>query len=175
MLRAFLTILSLAILLTLLTGCASSNPGTKEKIGMHFDAVLEFVVEYPLSWRKDRRLPYKSESGEVRWTHPDHPEVLLKILSTANGTRGFNKDEAFNRITKEYPRIEFTKVEEQLINETPATFIEGEAREASIQSYILSVNNRTYLIILERPTENKEDFQELMDRVIHSFKAIPKN
>jgi hypothetical protein len=172
--RIFLHILFLAILFGLLVGCAPNKPGSTEKIGMHFDAVLEFVVEYPLTWQKDRRLPYNSVNGEVRWTHPEHPGVVLKILSSVNDPQEPGKDAAFDKITSEYPRIEFTKVEEQQINETLITCIEGQSEKLAVQTYLLNANNRSYLISLEKPLVSENNYQELMDRVVQSFKAIPK-
>lgn len=172
--RTSLHILLLAILFGLMVGCAPKKPGGTEKIGMHFDAVLEFVVEYPLTWEKDRRLPYNSIDGEVRWTHPEHPGVVLKILSSVDDSQETSKDAAFDRITTEYPRIEFTNVEECEYNGTLITCIEGHLQKLVVQAYLLNANNRSYLISLEKPLDSENDYQELIDRVVHSFRAIPK-
>ena len=163
----------IAIFTTLLTGCSAGKPGPEEKIGMHFDAVLEFVVEYPIAWQKDRRLPFGSSNGEVRWTHPKHPGVLLKILSSVNGEKDLGKDGAFDMMTDEYPRIELTLVEDFDLQETTAKHVEGQVRQLHVQAYILSINNRIYVIILEKPIESSDDFASLMDEFVHSFKAIP--
>ncbi|MDH3454733.1 MAG: hypothetical protein OEL80_06250, partial [Desulfuromonadales bacterium] len=66
----------------MLQGCASTGkPAAEVKTGMYIDAGLEFVVEYPLAWNKDRRLVFGRREGEVRWTHPEHPHTLLRIKS----------------------------------------------------------------------------------------------
>ena len=168
----FLTIIILTAICGLLAGCATNKSGSEEKAGMYFDAVLEFVVEYPLAWQKDRRLPYNSTSGEVRWTHPQYQGVQLKIKSTVITTQQNDKDQAQQRLSSEYPEFELYKKEQRTLLETEATYAEGQARGVEFQSYMIDLNNRNYLISLEQPIDNEEDFQPVMDRVVKSFQII---
>ena len=66
-----------------LANCARQGLSTdQKKIGMHIDAVLEFVIEYPLDWKKDRRVIYGTSNGEVRWTRQtDSGNVMLRVIS----------------------------------------------------------------------------------------------
>ena len=79
--RQFCIDLLIFFLITL-PGCALTGASPSEiKVGLHIDAVLELVVEYPLHWKKDRRLEYGRNEGEIRWTPPEQDNTLLQVTS----------------------------------------------------------------------------------------------
>jgi len=168
----FCLLLSLCIILQ---GCSSAKtPKSGVKVGMHIDAVLEFIVEYPLSWSKERRLTYGSKEGEVRWTHPDHPNTLLTIRSDFQPRHDLSNEQQIDLALHEYVGLEVLKKEEVALAAGDAWHITGHTAWVSVNIYLLLHSNRIYLIALTAPPDEIDDYQDLMVRVTQSFQALPE-
>jgi hypothetical protein len=165
-------LLSLCIILQ---GCSSAKtPKSGVKVGMHIDAVLEFIVEYPLSWSKERRLTYGSKEGEVRWTHPDHPNASLTIKSEFQKRQDLNNEQQIDQALHDYVGLEVLTKEEVALPAGDAWHITGRTAWVNVNSYLLLHSDRIYLIVLTAPPETIEDYQDLMIRVTQSFQALPE-
>jgi hypothetical protein len=162
----------LIVLIIFLQGCASKSPTSSAKIGMHIDAVLEFVVEYPLTWTKDRRLPYGTTNGEVRWTHPDHPRVLLKIRSFKQKELEKSDKHVVDQVLQNFTGIELTLEEQTSLKSGEARHVIGQTTNLNVELYLLSHNKRHYSIELTTPREDSESYQDLIEKVINSFRVI---
>ena len=168
----FFLLFSLCIILQ---GCASTKkPKSGVKIGMHIDAVLEFIIDYPLSWSKDRRLPYGSKNGEVRWTHPDHPNTLLTIRSDFLRRQDLSKEQRIEQVLHEYNGLEVSTKEEITLPAGEAWHITGHTARVNVDIYLLLHTDRSYLITLTTPPDEMDIYQDLMVRVTQSFQALPE-
>jgi hypothetical protein len=157
-----------------LQGCASrGEPEVKVKIGMHVDAVLEFIVEYPLSWNKDRRLVFDSKEGEVRWTHPDHPQTLLRIRSFVPERQAPGIEQQIDQALHEYVELEISTREAVTLPAGEAWHITGQTAQVDADIYLLLRTDRGYSIELTAPRDNIDAYEDVMDRVTHSFRTIP--
>ena len=169
---AFFLLFSVCIILQ---GCASTKePKSGLRIGMHIDAVLEFNVAYPLSWNKDRRLTYGSKEGEVRWTHPDHPNTLLTIRSDFQKRQDLSKKQRVDQILQEYVELEVSTKEEVALPAGEAWHITGHTARVNVDIFLLLRTNRSYFIALTAPSDEIEIYEDLMNRVTHSFQALPE-
>lgn len=166
-------LLYLLISVILLCACAPVDaPKSEHKFGMHIDAVLEFVIEYPLKWTKDRRVPFNSNEGELRWTHPDHDETLLRISSFLRTQRSQNVD-ILERLDVDYPGI---KIDLDELTQKPfgeARHIMGRTAQAEIEIYWVTSNNRNYLISLATPPEKRPAASEIINTAVESFQVLP--
>ena len=73
---------------------------------MHIDAVLEFVIEYPLDWQKDRRVIYGTSNGEVRWSHQTHSgDVMLRVISKKNAIPANISENQLSEQFLDYPDL----------------------------------------------------------------------
>ena len=168
----FCLLLSLCIILQ---GCASTKePKSGLKVGMHIDAVLEFNVAYPLSWNKDRRITYGSKEGEVRWTHPDHPNTLLTIRSDFQKRHDLSKEQRIDQALHEYIGLEVTTSEKMTLPDGEAWHVTGHTAQVNVDIYLFFHTDRSYLIALTAPADNIDNFKHLMERVTRSFQAIPQ-
>lgn len=158
----------------ILQGCASKGePEVKVKIGMHVDAVLEFIVEYPLSWNKDRRLVFDSKEGEVRWTHPDHPQTLLRIRSFVPERQAPGIELQIDQALHEYVGLEISTREAVTLPAGEAWHITGHTAQVDADIYLLLRTDRGYSIELTAPRDNIDAYESVMDRVTHSFRTMP--
>lgn len=156
-------------------GCASTEQSSsKIKIGMHFDAVLEFIVEYPLSWSKDRRLPYGSKEGEVRWVHPDHPDTLLTIRSDLQKQQELSKEQQVDQVLQKYIGLQVATKEEMTLPAGETWHITGNTAQVNVDIYLILHKNRSYLIALTAPADKIDIYEDLMDRVTQSFQTMSK-
>ena len=168
----FCLLLSLYILLQ---GCASTEQSNPElKIGMHIDAVLEFIVEYPLSWSKDRRLTYGSKDGEVHWAHPDHPDTLLIIRSDLQKRQDLSKEQQVDQVLHKYVGLEVATKEEITLPAGETWHITGNTAQVNVDIYLLLYRDRSYLIALTAPADKINTYQDLMVRITQSFQAMPE-
>lgn len=158
----------------ILQGCASKGePEVKVKIGMHVDAVLEFIVEYPLSWIKDRRVVFDSKEGEVRWTHPDHPQTLLRIRSFVPERQTPGIDQQIEQALHEYAGLEISTREAVTLPAGEVWHITGHTAQVDADIYLLLRADRGYSIELTAPRDNIDAYENVMDRVTQSFRTIP--
>ncbi len=170
-----LILCSLLSLCMILQGCASTTKlKSGLKIGMHVDAVLEFNVAYPLSWNKDRRLSYGSKEGEVRWTHPEHPNTLLTIRSDFQKQQELSKEQQIDQALQEYVGLEVLTKEEMALPAGEAWHITGRTTRDNVDIYLFLRTNRNYLIALTAPPDEIKIYQDLMNRVTQTFQTMPE-
>ena len=168
----FIYLLTVALLV--LPGCASKGHSTSDmKVGMHIDAVLEFVVEYPLTWQKDRRLEYGSNEGEIRWRHPIQSETLLQITSHLRDYR--TNDQELERVLNEYPDLIEAQREQVELPAGKAWHIKGETAHQHVEIYLFLEPSRTYVISFKSSAENFAGYENLVEKIVQSFQRIAQN
>lgn len=145
---------------------------SEEKVGMHIDTVLDFVVEYPMSWHKERRLTYGSTDGEVRWTHPEHPATLLLIRSYAKSSMNTKLAEQVEQALQGYTGWRASKEEKLTIPAGDAWHITGQTTHNDVNIYLILHTGRNYLIALTTPQGSIDEYQDLMGRVLPSFQVM---
>jgi len=161
----------LAVTLIFITGCASKGtPTAGMKVGMHIDAVLEFVVEYPLNWKKDRRLEYGRNEGEIRWRHPTQSETLLQITSHLREYR--TNDQELERVLEEYPDLTEAQREQVELPAGKAWHVNDETADQHVEIYLFLQPSRTYVISLKSSPENFAGYENLMEEIVQSFQRI---
>jgi len=167
--KLFMSLLAVAMIV--LSGCASKvQSPSGMKVGMHIDAVLEFIVEYPLEWKKDRRLEYGSNEGKVRWSHPDQKGTMLQITSQFRGAQT-NEQELYLALI-EYPGLTESPRDQVELPAGEAWHISGQTARQKVEIYLFLQPSRIYTITLETAPENFADYQILLDKVIQSFQRI---
>ena len=139
---------------------------------MHIDTVLDFVVEYPLSWHKERRLTYGSTDGEVRWTHPEHPATLLLIKSSAKKPSVTSLAEQVEEALQGYTGWRISKEEKLTIPAGDAWHITGQTTHNDVNIYLILHSERNYLIALTTSQGSIDVYQGLMGRVLPSFQIM---
>lgn len=170
----YLALIGMICLSFILAGCAAdkTNSGSAEKIGMHIDAVMEFVVEYPLSWQKDRRLPYGSSSGEVRWTHSDHKDTVLKISSTTAKEAYPGKAFAIKQLVTEYAGLQIATEEKITLPAGEATLLTGQSSKTKINSYLFLTPARSYIMTFASALDETEADKAVITKVTQSFRIL---
>lgn len=156
--------------LILLPGCAAKNQSVSGmKVGLHIDAVLELVMEYPLNWKKDRRLEYGRNEGEIHWSHPDQKGTLLLVTSRF---RQYQSDaQELERVLKDYPGLTTTLREQVDLPAGQAWHVSGQAAQQQVEIYLFLKPRRTYKIVLRTALENDGEYQNLMEKVTQSFQT----
>jgi hypothetical protein len=166
----FILLLSSCILLQ---ACAVSEKiEDNVKVGMHIDTVLDFVVEYPLSWGKDRRLTYGSKDGEVRWTHPDDPEVLLRVESHSIKPPESTLEQQLDKTLRGYVGLEVSIKEQLTIPSGETWHIRGQTAHRDVDIYLLLHPQRSYLIALTTPLDTIDSYRDIMDEALSSFQIM---
>jgi len=161
----------LAVTLIFISGCASKGtPTAGMKVGMHIDAVLEFVIEYPLKWKKDRRLEYGRNEGEIRWRHPTQSETLLQITSHLREYR--TNEQELDLALREYPDLTEALREQVELPAGTAWHVNGQTAHQHVEIYLFLQPSRTYVIALKSSAENFADYEHLIDKVVQSFQRI---
>ena len=161
----------LTVVLLVLPGCASKGHSTSSvKFGMHIDAVLEFVVEYPLKWKKDRRLEYGRNEGEIRWRDPTQSETLLQITSYLREYRA--NDQELARVLNQYPDLIEAQREQVELPAGKAWHVKGETAHQHVEIYLFLEPSRTYVISLKSSAENFAGYEDLMEKLVQSFQRI---
>ena len=140
------------------------------KVGMHIDAVLEFAVEYPLQWNKDRRLAYGRNAGEVRWSHPVQSGTVLQVASSDRKSR--TNAQELDLVLREYPDLTETTREQVELPAGDTWHVSGRTAQQQVDIYLLLQPDRTYVITFKASPENFADYKTLMDKVIQSFQRI---
>ncbi len=169
--KLVLTLL-IPFMLALLACSAKEQPMQGMKIGMHIDAVLEFVVEYPLDWAKDRRINYGSYHGEVRWTHPDDSATMLRILSYQRRDSPEDPIEMLAQDLQDHPEQKVILNEKIILPAGEATHIIAQTPKTDIEAYQLRTADRDYTIALVVPRETLADHNVVMTRVSQSFNFV---
>jgi hypothetical protein len=161
----------LGISLMALHGCASKSNSTSEmKVGLHIDAVLELVVEYPLKWSKDRRLEFGRIEGEIRWRHPEQNETLLRVTSRLREHQTDNQE--LDLALKEYPGLTETRREKIELPAGEAWHVSGQAGQQKIELYQVLKPGRAYAIALQSSPEDFDDHEKLMEEITVSFQVL---
>ena len=133
----------------------------------------EFVVDYPSLWAKDRRIVYGGKNGEVRWTENKRQGTLLKVSSLLLKQPAVAADGLPEQIKEDYAAMTITVQEKVTIPAGEALHIIGQAANTNVELYQISVKNRSYLITLATP-DDLELYEDLMNRVIDSFRILPE-
>lgn len=171
--KHFIGLLAVCLLVT--TGCAPQGPAAAaKKIGMHIDAVLEFVIEYPLDWSKSRRLTYGSKDGEVRWSHRKHPEALLQVVSKAQQPHTPDIAQGIEALFPEYPGLVVNLEEEVELSASTAWHILAHTDDKDIEAFIYTTPDRSYRVTLSVPLDTLSDYTEIMTRASESFAPMPR-
>ena len=154
--------------------CATTGqPDAGEKIGMHIDAVLEFAMEYPLSWEKTRRVAYGSRQGEVRWTDPSHPGTLLKVRSTLAEQPAINPEQQIDQFLKEYSGLETPLKEKVTLPFGEAWHVTGHTVQFDLEFYLIAHEQRSYLITLTVTRGDIDNYRDIASNIMDSFQALP--
>lgn len=157
----------------LLQSCAAGGqPSPSMKIGMHIDAVLEFVMAYPLDWHKDRRLAYGSKEGEVRWTPPGQPTALLRVKSSLPRQPAVSLEQQLDQFLREYRDLHVQTREQVTLDAGEAWHVSGQTSRETLQLYLLNQAERSYLITLTTPAGNSDRYEQIMARAISSFQIL---
>jgi hypothetical protein len=167
-------------LLVLISSCiflqacaATGQPDTGEKIGMHIDAVLDFAIEYPLSWKKVRRVAYGSRQGEVRWTDPGHPGTLLQVRSTLAKQPASNPEQQIDQVLQEYSGLEMPLKEKVALSSGEAWHVTGHTAQFDLEIYLIAHKQRSYLITLTTTRGNIDNYRDIASSIMDSFQALP--
>lgn len=138
---------------------------------MHLDAVLEFVVEYPLSWSKERRLVYGSMEGEVRWAPPSQPNILLQIKSYIPKQQDLDPEQQIDMSLTEFVGLQITSKELIDLPAGKAWHIVGSTAQEDLRMYLFLRPDRSYRITLATPPDQPDCCEEVMKRVTRSFQT----
>ena len=157
-----------------LQGCAATSKSEGAvKTGMYIDAALEFSVEYPLAWSKDRRLIFGRGEGEVRWTHPEHPHTLLRIKSFVLKQQALSLEQQIDQTLHEFVGLEVSTREAVILPAGEAWHITGHMAQGDAEIYLLLRASRSYSIDLTAPADQIETYRDVMHRITLSFQAMP--
>ena len=140
---------------------------------MYIDAALEFVVEYPLAWNKDRRLVFGRREGEVRWTHPEHPHTLLRIKSYLPQQQTLRVEQQIDQALHEFVGLEVLTRETMTLPAGEVWHMTGHTAQGDADIYLLLRAGRSYSIDLTAPSTRIEEYREVMDKITRSFQAMP--
>ncbi len=172
--RISLFLFALVSCCTILQACATTGQlEAREKVGMHIDAVLEFAAEYPLSWKKDRRVTYGRREGEVRWTDPDHPGMLLKVRSSLAKQPAGSGEQQFDQVLLDYPGLEISAKQKVTLPSGEAWQISGHSVQSDLELYLMAHEQRSYQISLEVPRGDIDSYRDIMSRITDSFETMP--
>lgn len=171
---AFFLILGSALLF--INGCAADSGGKAAmKIGMHIDAVLEFAIEYPLAWTKDRRLAYGSKTGEVRWADPGTPSALLRVSSDLLVDPATDAERSLEQALQEYPGLQVQTREQVTLPAGTAWHVSGQTHRLRLELYVMTKGNRSFCIALRAPPEDMDPYLDIMTRVVDSFQVLTRD
>lgn len=163
----FLGVLSL--MLGLLGGCAARGPaedsGGPQGVGMHIDAHLEFAMEYPLHWSRERILYREEEQGVVHWTGPGNGSPRLSVLS-APGSAG---EACLDRALAELPGFQTTLREQVKLPAGQAVHLMGYTARATFQLWFLSSPRRVFVIRFEAAPESFAGYSKVVEESVNSF------
>jgi hypothetical protein len=157
----------------LLAGCASGGAGESDggtvKVGMHIDALLEFAIEYPLDWKKQRLLYRAEDRGEVRWTPPGGGKVQLAVSSQPLNKAISNRQARLDVILEKLPGFEITFLEEHTLPGGKAQHVMGHTAQLNYDLLLLESSRRVYTILFSAPLEDFDRFEDIIDEITQSF------
>lgn len=160
-----------AACLVVMSGCASTSPSISGmKIGLHIDAVLELVVEYPLQWNKDRRLEYGRNEGEIRWSHPTRDGTLLQVNSRFR--RSQDDAPELERRLAEYPGLANSPRQQVELPAGQAWHVSGQDRQQQVELYLFLKPARIYEIALKKSPGDSTDYEKLVEKITLSFQTM---
>lgn len=160
----------LAFIVTVLSGCAAKNQSVSDmKVGLHIDAVLELVMEYPLKWTKDRRLEYGRNEGEIRWSHPDQEGTVLLVSSRLREDP--SDEQELELVLQDYPGLKATQREQIELPAGQVWHVSGQAAQQHIELYLFLTPHRRYKLVLGTALENAAAYQDLLQEVTFSFQT----
>ena len=158
----------------LMQACATGvQPDSGEKIGMHIDAVLEFAVAYPLSWRKDRRVPFGRKQGEVRWTDSENPGTLLRVRSLFAAPSAGAREQQLDQLLQELQNLEIAAREQVTLPAGEAWRVSGHTAQIDLEFYLLIHGQRSYQISLAVKRGTIDLYGDLITRITSSFQVLP--
>ncbi|NIP51523.1 MAG: hypothetical protein GWN13_03555 [Phycisphaerae bacterium] len=156
-----------------LQGCSAKEQSMQGmKVGLHIDAVLEFVTEYPLDWSKDRRVVYGTNDGEVRWTYPDDAKIMLRVLSYERPAEISSPAQRLTRELPDYPGQNILVSEKELLPAGEAVHLTAQTPKADVEAYQLTTTSRNYTIALIVPRETLAEYKVMMSEIIQSFNFV---
>ena len=167
-----LTCLTTLLLCALLLGCAAGTSKQEEekrvRIGMHIDALLEFAIEYPLAWQKERRLHRAEERGVVTWTAPVDDGVHLRVVSEPVASAGTAEDR-LSRILAELPGFEVTHREEFDLGGHPALQVLGYTSRQNYEFLMVGSERRAFSLQFAAEPEIFGRHAEQRAEILESF------
>ena len=122
-----------------LAGCAGT-PSTGGKVAMHIGDVLDFAVEYPQDWTKQKTFDRRRAEGRVSWSaNPEEQgaAITLSIDSLVSMVPTEAEQEVLDRLQQEAPN--FTLSDRQGIDlpAGPALRLQGFTPQRVYAVYIL--------------------------------------
>ena len=158
-----------------ISGCGAATNGTTNsgmKVGLHIDAVLEFVVEYPLQWDKERRLVYGKNEGEVRWTDPEDKETLFFINSLIRQPLQNPIQTELQQFLNPYPGLRDSPWEKTELPAGEAWHVKGQTAQLDVEIYVLSKQGRIYKITLLSDLDTLSKYDSVKQQMIGSFQVL---
>ncbi|MDT8441429.1 MAG: hypothetical protein RQ723_07195 [Desulfuromonadales bacterium] len=155
-----------------LSGCsllgldAAQHNGVE--VGMHIDARLEFAVEYPLSWDKERLLYPDENRGLVRWTASGNRTVRLTVSSAPRTSEAAELQQALRQL----PGLQTTRREQIVVAAVPADHLIGHTARANYRIWFLSAPRRTFLLQFEAPPELFDSYAGVLAEILESFQIL---
>lgn len=157
----------------LLAGCAAGtadeNREETVKVGMHIDALLEFAIEYPLDWTKQRRLYRAEDRGEVVWTVPGQEDVRLQVTSRPLADAGGDRDARLNFLLRELPGFELTLREKKTLPGGDALHVMGYTSRLNYDLLLFDSPDRAFTIRFSAPPATIGRFRDVFEEITRSF------
>ena len=145
----------------------------QKKIGMHIDAVLEFVIEYPLDWQKDRRVIYGTSNGEVRWSHQTHSgDVMLRVISKKNTIPANISENQLSEQFLDYPDLKIETIVKREHIQGDFWHFTGFTEKSRLDGYLFTNATRLYRIIFLRPQDSHDNYSDILERIGDSFAPL---
>lgn len=157
-----------------LAGCSLTGPkavpGNGDDVGMHIDARLEFAVEYPLRWGKERLVYPEEDRGLVRWraSGDGEVEVELTISSVPSAIDVVERQ----RVLQQLPGFQMTLREQVTIASLAAEHLIGHTARANYHLWFLSAPRRTFLVQFKAPPELFDSYTDVLAEILRSFQIV---
>ena len=171
-LRNVLTVFVLCLACS--TGCTGSpgtDPGSTQKVGMHIDAMLEFAMEYPLSWTKTRQQNRAAGWGIVRWADPEHSEVKLSV-SSRSVPPPVVPGEHVDQLISELPGFDVSSRETSQLQNVSSLHILGYTPQLTYDIYLLNSHSRLFIVMFSAPPDLFESYQSALRESLDSFTIL---
>jgi hypothetical protein len=153
------------------TGSSKTNPSSSQKVGMHIDAMLEFAMEYPLSWTKTRQQNRAAGWGVVRWADPEHPEVKLSV-SSKSVPPPVVPEHHVDQLVTELPGFEFSSRETTFLQDVSSLHVLGYTPQLTYDIHLLSSQNRLFIVMFSAPPDLFDAYQSALRESLDSFTIL---